>query len=137
MDSRAEVAMRSLDSSRVSRELVGGWGGAGCSSWGVGGMLMLSTRPQSQSMETSRALARAESDSALGIVLALRYSDMETCLMPDNSDKSFWVNDLLFMVVFNLEEKFVKTIFFSCIKYGEAILFLRNRKSGDAERRLR
>lgn len=81
MLSKAEVAMRSLDSSRVSREEVGAE-----VDFAVYSLL---SRPQSQSMETPRAFAKAQRDSALGIVLALRYSDMDTCLIPDNSDNAF------------------------------------------------
>lgn len=122
--------MRSLDSSRVSRAV---------------GVLVVGARepfsplssPQSQSIDTPSAEAREQSDSALGIVLALRYSDMETCLIPETADKAFCVKPLLFMTSASREEKFVLTIFFSCIKSGKAILFLRNRNTGDAEKRLR
>lgn len=82
MDSNADVAMRSLDSSNVSREEVGAE---------VDFAVLYSplSRPQSQSMETPRAFAKEQRDSVLGIVLALRYSDMDTCLIPDNSDNAF------------------------------------------------
>ena len=81
MDSNAEVAMLSLVCSIASRAV-----GVSDNELEFVSPLFL---PQSQSIETSKAFAIAQSDSALGIVFAFRYSEIETCLIPDNSDNAF------------------------------------------------
>lgn len=81
MDSNADVAMLSLVCSIASRAV-----GVSDNELKFVSPLFL---PQSQSIETSKAFAIAQRDSVLGIVFALRYSDTDTCLIPENSDNAF------------------------------------------------
>lgn len=119
--------MRSLDSSRFSREEEG---------VEVDFAVSLLSRPQSQSMETPRAFAKAQRDSALGVVLALRCSDMDTCLILDNFDNAFWVRELFFMALESREEKFDRAIFFSRITIGKRYSFSVTAKQVTLEARL-